>query len=149
MRKIASLTGLLLMAALAAATAYAGDYYKWTDAQGTVHYSQTPPLDHASNALHVSDGAPTTPLPGMRNGPIAAGQKHKVKSGQSAIERADKQTLSANCAAAQKNIANLQGHGMVVASGDPDKARALDPEQREQALADARTDAATYCAHTP
>lgn len=150
MRLVFALMGLLLIAALAAGVAHAGDYYKWTDAHGTVHYSQTPPPpDHASTTVRVSDGAPVAPLPGMANAPVSPEEKTRVQSSQAALDRANKQTLSDDCATAQKNIASLQGRGMVVASGDPDKVRALDPDQRAQALADARNEAATYCAHKP
>ncbi|MGN6312546.1 MAG: DUF4124 domain-containing protein [Rhodanobacteraceae bacterium] len=150
MRPIFSLAGLLTITALVAGAAYAGDYYKWTDAHGTVHYSQTPPPpDRASTTVHVSDGAPVAPLPGIANAPATPEEKARAQSSQTALDRANKQTLGADCAIAQKNIANLQGHGMVVASGDPDKARALESEQRAQALADARKDAATYCTHQP
>lgn len=149
MRPGASIVGLLLITALAAGAAQAGDYYKWTDAHGTVHYSQTPPPGHASSAVHVSDGAVAAPLPGMSGAPDTAEEKAKAQSNQIGLERANKQTMSTDCAIAKKNIANLQGHGMVVTSGDPDKALALDPQAREQALADARKDAATYCAHKP
>lgn len=149
MRQSASLTGLLLIAALVAGSAQAGDYYKWTDAQGTVHYSQMRPLDHASTVVRVGDGAPVVPLPAMSNAPSATPEpKAGAQASQTALQKANAQTLSSNCAIAQKNIASLQGHGMVVASGDP-KAHALDPDARAQALTDARKEAATYCAHKP
>lgn len=144
-----TLMGLLLITVLAAGAAHAGDYYKWTDAQGTVHYSQTPPPEHAASTVHVSDGAADAPVPGMSHAPATVEGKAKAQSGQTALQKADTQAMAANCASAQKNIANLQGRGMVVASGNPDKARALDPDAREQALADARKEAATYCAHQP
>src|SRR5690242_6876083 len=95
MRQSASLTGLLLIAALVAGSAHAGDYYKWTDAHGTVHYSQTPPPpDHASTTVRVSDGAPVAPLPGMANAPVSPEEKTRVQSSQAALDRANKQTLS-------------------------------------------------------
>lgn len=149
MRLSASLAGLLLIAAFGAASAQAGDYYKWTDAQGTVHYSQTRPLDHASTNIRVSDGTPVAPLPVAANTPATPEHKAGAQPKQTALQKADAQAQSSNCAIAQKNIASLQGHGMVVASGDPDSARALDPDAREQALADARKNAATYCANKP
>jgi hypothetical protein len=149
MRQTASLTGLLLITALAAASAQAGDYYKWTDAQGTVHYSQTRPIDHPSTSIRVGDGAPAVPAAPTAKAPVDAKQKAGANASQTALQKANAQALSSNCAVARKNIASLEGHGMVVASGDPDKAHALDPDARAQALADARKEAATYCAHKP
>src|SRR5690242_9001652 len=133
---------LLLGASL---VAHAGDYYKWTDAQGTVHYSQTPPPDRTSKSVYVDDGAPTPALPGMSSTPQTPEQKAKAQSQQAAVQQANTEAVSANCKAAQQNIAALQGRRMVVRGGDADKARALDSQQREQALADARKQVALYC----
>jgi len=129
----------------ACAIAQAGDYYKWIDAQGTVHYSQTPPPDRASKSVYINDGAPTPPLPGMSSTPQTPEQKAKAQSQQAALQNANKDAVSANCKSAQQNVANLQGRRMVVKGGDPDKVRALDPQQREQALADAQKQVKTYC----
>lgn len=139
---VAAMIPLLLAAC---AVAQAGDYYKWTDAQGTVHYSQTPPPDRASKSVYINDGAPTPPLPGMSSAPQTPEQKAKAQSQQAALQNANKEAVNANCKAAQQNVANLQGRRMVVKGGDADKARALDPQQREQALADAQKQVTTYC----
>lgn len=131
------------------AIAQAGDYYKWTDAQGTVHYSQTPPLDRNAKPVYVNDGTPTPPLPGMSATPATPAQKAKAQASQAAVQSANTQAVTANCATAQQNLGKLQGHGMLVKSGDPTNAHALDPQAREQALADAQKQAATYCTHKP
>ncbi|HET6913118.1 MAG TPA: DUF4124 domain-containing protein [Rhodanobacteraceae bacterium] len=140
--RVAAMIPLLLAACV---VAQAGDYYKWTDAQGTVHYSQTPPPDRTSKSVYVDDGAPTPPLPGTGSAPQTPEQKAQAQSQQAALQSANKEAVSANCKAAQQNVANLQGRRMVVKSGDPDKARALDSQQREQALADAQKQVTLYC----
>lgn len=132
------------------AVAQAGDYYKWTDAQGTVHYSQTPPPDRASKSVYVNDGAPTPMPPGMNGTPATPEQKAKAQANKTALQNANTQTVTANCATAQQNIGTLQGRRPIVdAGGDPADAHALDPHAREQALADAKKQAATYCTHKP
>jgi len=141
--RLISAIPLLLAVGLAA---HAADFYKWTDAQGTVHYSQTPPQDRVAKTVYVNDGAPTAPLPGLSTAPQTPEQKAKAQSDQAAVQKTNTQALAANCASAQQNIADLQSRRMVVGSGD---AHALDPQQREQALADARTQAATYCPRKP
>jgi glutaredoxin len=45
------LPGLLLLAALPAHFPAAAQVYKWTDAQGTVHYGDTPPPQRAASRL--------------------------------------------------------------------------------------------------
>jgi hypothetical protein len=132
------------------ALAQAGDYYKWTDAQGTVHYSQTPPPDRASKSVYVSDGAPVMPLAGTGGTPATPEQKAKAQANQAAVQKANTQAVAGNCATAQQNISTLQGRRPVVkGDGDPAQAHALDPQAREQALADAQKQAATYCTKKP
>lgn len=137
----------MLLAACAAAQA--GDYYKWTDAQGTVHYSQSPPLDAPSKPVYVNDGAPTLPVPGINGAPVTPEQKAKAQANKTALQSANTQAVGANCTTAQQNISNLQGRGIVVKGGDPANARALDPQARQDALADSQKQAATYCTKEP
>lgn len=144
--RIAVVVPLLLAAC---AVAQAGDYYKWTDAQGTVHYSQTPPPDHASKSVYVNDSARTAALPGMNAASQTPEQKVRARSQRAALEQANTETVSADCKTARQDIRNLQGRRMVVKGGDPANAHALDPQQREQALADAKRQAATYCSNNP
>jgi hypothetical protein len=144
--RIAVVLSLLLAAC---AVAQAGDYYKWTDAQGTVHYSQTPPPDHASKSVYVNDDARTAPLPGMNPTPQTREQKVRARSERAAMQQANTETVSTNCKTARQDIRNLEGRRMVVKGGDPADAHALDPQQREQALADAQKQAALYCSNKP
>lgn len=145
MRPRISIVMLSALAVLTVGAAHAGDYYKWTDAAGTVHYSQTPPPDQASKSVYINDGTPTAPLPGMNAAPQTPEQKAKAQSQQAALQQANAQTISANCKAAQQNITNLHSKRMVVMGSDPANAHALDSQQREQALADAQKQVATYC----
>ena len=53
--------GFLIFAALAAySTAFAADIYKWIDADGKVHYSNTPPAKVDARKMKVDDPAPPT-----------------------------------------------------------------------------------------
>lgn len=47
------LTGLAFGGTLEAAT-----LYKWTDAEGNVHYSQTPPTGQKADRMHIKDTPP-------------------------------------------------------------------------------------------
>ncbi|HET7562843.1 MAG TPA: DUF4124 domain-containing protein [Rhodanobacteraceae bacterium] len=145
-RFVAALPLLLAVCAVA----QGGDFYKWTDTQGTVHYTQTPPPGRVSKPIYVNDGAPTPPLPGMNGTPATPGQKAKAKTNQVAVQNANREAIAANCKAAQQNISDLQGRRpMVKAGGDPAGAHALDPDARKQALDDAQKQAAIYCTHQP
>ncbi|GEM_PF-409573 len=130
---------------MAVANAHAGDYYKWTDAHGTVHFSQTPPpAGQKSKLVHVENGASTPPPPGLDYQPQTAAQKAKAISAQSALERADVKAVDANCATARRNITQLALDKPLALSNASD-VQTLTPDQRTQALADAQTQAAKYC----
>lgn len=60
----ALLIGLGLSLLLATAASHAdGTVYKWTDAQGRVHYSDRPPADGAAQAIAVNTGYSRTTTP--------------------------------------------------------------------------------------
>lgn len=145
------ITVWIVLAMLASTVTHAGDYYKWTDAQGSVHYSQTAPTDHASKPVYVNDATPAALPPAT--GATASGESGnnaaKVQASQAALQNANAQALTVNCAAAQQNIVRLQSRSILVKSGDPPDTHSLDPQAREQALTDARNQAAIYCVHKP
>lgn len=126
--------------------AHAGDYYKWKDAHGTVHYSQTPPPDRSTTTMHVSDPAAAALPLGSSKGQQTPVQKAQAKTAQSALLKTDAKAANRNCASARDNVGRLQTSKMIVNSDNPDTARALDPKQRKQALNKARDQAAYYCA---
>lgn len=136
----------LLLAACAAAQA--GSYYKWTDGQGTVHYSQTPPPDQGSKPVYINDGN-SQPLPtGMDTATETPKQQAHAQATEMALDKANTQALKSNCDAAKRNIALLDSKS-IVAHPEASDVRALTPEQRQQALVDARKQAATYCEGKP
>ena len=63
----------LLLCALIPANALAQQIYKWTDANGQVHYTDQPPPDRAAGSVAVDKG-PTPPPPP----PAAAGNRESV-----------------------------------------------------------------------
>lgn len=130
---------LLPLALLAfAAVAAGGDYFKWTDANGTVHYAQQPPPGQRSQRVSVDAGSGIAPAPETVV-PAAQGD------GGSALDKAEAQYTERACAAARANLRLLEsGKGMVV-SGDIDSGTKLSAEQRAKAIADARAQAAATC----
>lgn len=137
------LIGVLVQCATAS-LAHAGDYYKWTDAQGTVHYSQTPPSDHVATELFVDDNATTAPPPGMDYRLRTAAQKTRAQSDQAALQKTDAAAVSRDCTAARQNMTKLQTH-KPLAPSDATDVRALTPEQRQQAMTEARAQAEKFC----
>ncbi|MCE5232215.1 MAG: DUF4124 domain-containing protein [Mizugakiibacter sp.] len=129
----------LALLAFAAVTA-GGDYYKWTDANGTVHYAQQPPPGQRSQRVSVDAGSGITPPP-----EAAQPAADAAPGGGSALDKADAQYTERACAAARANLRLLEsGKGMVI-SGDVDSGTKLGAEQRAKAITDARAQAAATC----
>ncbi|HEV2680103.1 MAG TPA: DUF4124 domain-containing protein [Rhodanobacter sp.] len=136
MHRLLIAVALLLLAPLATA-----QVYKWTDASGTVHYSETPPVQGtkfskvtttgtvqpmaapASTASANSSNAPAEPVKPMTDTPENRGKL---------------------CDSLKANIAALQGNGPVVMQQDG-KTTALDTAQRKQQATAAQGQYDQYC----
>jgi hypothetical protein len=136
-----------MMLAFVACAAHAADVYKWVDAGGVVHYSDTEPARGIkSERLHLTGTAATasndaaTPQPddsAASPGDAPAVDKTLVSAAQSAEKR---------CATARENLEVLQGNSPVgLDTGGSGQARVLDDAGRKAQIAAAQTLIATYC----
>ncbi|MFC5435778.1 DUF4124 domain-containing protein [Rhodanobacter umsongensis] len=133
---------LLLLAPLATA-----QVYKWTDASGTVHYSEAPPVQ-GTNYKQVKTTGTVAPLVAP---PRNTGEGEGDGSGSSeptsepAKPVADTPENRAKlCDSLKANLAALQGSGPVVMQQDG-KATALDTDQRKQQASAAQGQYNQYC----
>lgn len=117
-------TALLVPTALAAA-----DVYRWTDAQGTVHYSDQP--HPGAEAVTVDPGA-------------AAGSPNGDTANPSRTERAA-EIRTKQCQKARKRLASLQEAATVTTTGEDGEKRELSADERVQAIARAEKDVAGLC----
>ncbi len=118
---------LLSLAALTLMTARADQVYRWVDAQGNVHYSQTPPPDAVTKAKLV-DVKPPPPDPSAVeqqrklvesvNAADAAQQKAADAAQQQAQEKARKQQA---CEAARKRLQGYMEAHRVITNGNSAK----------------------------
>jgi len=122
----------------------AGEYYKWTDPSGAVHYSQTPPAGRVARIVHVDDDTSVQPAAGVNWQAQTPQQQEQARANLSALQKTDRQVANENCALARKNAARLQG-GKPLARSDAADVRLLTPEQRSQALVDVHAQIARYC----
>jgi len=141
----------LLAVMLVASTAFAGSgqVYKWTDAQGVVHYSDAPPPTTQSNVQTVR---------------VTGGDRpHDVTSASSSTESNDSQQQpgqtqvaqntppgaavdhSKDCATARSNLELLQSKFQVTVNGADGKPVQLDDKARQVQLAAANAQVAVYC----
>jgi hypothetical protein len=128
---------LLLLAPLANA-----QVYKWTDAGGTVHYSETPPVQGTKFDKVKTNGS-VEPL--AAPAPTANGEQASTAPAAPTAPVADtpenRHTL---CESLKSNIAALQGSGPVVMQQDG-KPTALDDSQRKEQTGTAQAQYQQYC----
>lgn len=128
MRRAARSTLLLALLAAALPAAAAQTLYKWTDADGVVHYSATPPPDGARASevkLRGEPAARDSDTAAARTDADADATDTATADGDAARQR--------NCAIARANIATLKASDEV-RLGDAASAP-LTPEQRATELA--------------
>lgn len=130
---------LLLMAPLATA-----QVYKWTDASGTVHYSQAPPSKGTRFKMVTTTGtaAPRVTLPPAASSKEGGDAAPKHAASKPVADTPENR--SRLCVSLTNNIAVLQGSGPVVMQ-QGDKATALDADQRKQQLATDQSRYDQYC----
>jgi hypothetical protein len=123
--------------------------YKWTDANGQVHFGQNPPKQG-----NYSDVTPTHPVSGTNTDGQHAASIPGTAGGKSAPAAAPAQTSlqakadnAERCAKANERISFLQErtpHRLMVTGEDGQPAR-MTEEQYTQQLKDAQDAAAKYC----
>ncbi|KLD71620.1 DUF4124 domain-containing protein [Xanthomonas pisi] len=118
-------SGLCALLLLLSATAGATDLYKWKDAKGVTHYTETPP--------------PT--------GQRYEARRIDARSGTAAIAAPEAATPeSADCLTARRNLELLSGKGEVtMGAGDGKPGTPLDPDARAAQRNLAEAAAKAYC----
>jgi hypothetical protein len=131
---------LLLLAPLATA-----QVYKWTDASGTVHYSEAPPAQGTKFSKVTTTGTVE---------PLAAPAPSEAESSRETPAEPAKPVANTPenrdklCASLKSNLAALQGGGPVVMQQDG-KTTALDDAQRKQQIDSAQTQYDQFCQQVP
>lgn len=127
---------LLLLAPLATA-----QVYKWTDASGTVHYSEMPPAQGTKFSKVTTTGTVqplAPPAPAQTSSTAAAPAAAPVQMADTPENR------STMCTSLKSNLAALQGSGPVVMQQNG-KPTALDDAQRKQQTSAAQAQYDQYC----
>jgi hypothetical protein len=142
MRRLLIATALLLVAPLAAAQAY-----KWTDASGTVHYSDAPPPQGTKYNKVTTSGSVeplAAPQPGgnSNNNPETEGHSQPRAPQQPMADTPENRTKL--CANLKSNMDMLKGSGPVVMQ-DGDQQKVINTDQRKQQQATAEAQYQQYC----
>lgn len=145
---VASVIGFSL--ACAAGLASAQQIYKWKDASGVTHFSQTPPASgtHYSK-MHLANEPEVSSNPPPASGPASAAStggniapQQPASSGTQADTPSNRAEL---CKQLGSNISLLQGKQPVVTGSDNGKQQVMSDDARERQLATARAQQAQYC----
>ncbi len=135
---------LLLVLCLSALPAAAG-MYKWTDAQGTVHYSQFPPAGVKAQEIRVQAPPPAAePAPARADsaGPAKAPPR-PPESPELARQRAE------NCKTARYNLVILQRNPHVRIKEADGGYRVLTPGERQRRIDDLQSQIDQFCSDVP
>ena len=137
---------LWIVLALAAAGVQASDLYKWTDADGVVHYSDSePPAPVKATKMHVAGtktaGAADAAANDADDETAAAKPEAAGGTLASSVQSAERR-----CEQARANLEVLQSKLTVgMDASGTGKAEMLDDKQRQVEVARAQTVIATYC----
>jgi hypothetical protein len=93
--------GIALLVGAALSTASAQTVYKWKDAKGVTHYTDTPPPTSEPRGEVRKSAIPDSPAP-------QAAAKAKEESGAPVVAKTNAELRTASCKRAQDNLAVLQ-----------------------------------------
>jgi len=127
---------LLLLAPLATA-----QVYKWTDAGGTVHYSEAPP---AQGTKYVKVTTTGTVEPLVAPAPAETAPRSETPDEPARPMADTPENRGKMCATLEANLAALQGGGPVVMQ-QGGKSVALDDAQRKQQVASVQAQYEQFC----
>jgi len=136
-------TLMLLLCGLPLAAS--AEIYKWTDANGQVHFSQNPPKQGSYQDVTPQGPASGTSTDGHSTTPLYASPSSSGSSGQAGLQASADN--AERCAKANERISYLQektAHRLFVTGDDGQPARMTD-EQFDQQLKDAQDAASKYC----
>jgi hypothetical protein len=138
---------ILLILACAAAGALAADkqqVYKWTDANGVVHFSDAPPPTDTKNvqSLHLAGGTTTSGAAPAGNAAVASTAAPGATTTAVPAAAGDNATL---CKQARSNLELLQSKTPVGIAGADGKAEALDDKARQAQIDNAKLAISRFC----
>jgi Tfp pilus assembly protein PilV len=139
---------IFFLALAAASTAFAasGQVYKWTDAQGVVHYSDAPPPTTQANVQTVRVTGGDRPHDVAGSAPAEADATQQPGQNQVAQNApAAANDHSKDCATARSNLELLQSKFQVNVTDSNGKAVALDDKSRQVQIADMNAQISLYC----
>ncbi len=155
MKKIIFLFTITLLPMLfgASSTSFAGKIYKWTDANGKVHYGERAPNGNAKQ-MEVKGtnryGAAPAPKPSNKSEAgnkflesIAAERKEKKEAADKSAK--EKEISDKNCSNARKRVASLKQGGRRFTVDEQGNRSYMDDAEIKKSLKDAQKKVKEWC----
>jgi len=149
MRNFAAAAAIGLSLACIAGFASAQQIYKWKDANGVIHFSQTPPasgMHYTKMRLTSEPDVSSNPPPASGADNTEPGSSAPQKSAPASSTQPDTASNRVElCKQLTSNINLLQGKQPVVTGGSNGKQEVMSDNAREAQLATAQAQHAQYC----
>ena len=143
---------LCMVLCLGSAAAFAGKIYKWTDAQGNVHYGSEKPPEAQAETMKVDTG---------KTG-VATGAEALDKLKQEADDEAQRikeegvpekppvpslpmKEVKARCKAAKQDLATIQSRGQLRERDEQGNTRYVSDQEKQRRIKAAKKQIAEYC----
>ena len=146
---ILKIAGLALL--LAASTSGWGQtYYKWTDDEGTTHFTASPPLDRPYETVNTSisvvtpSSAPAEPAAGDRSAD-AEGDEAAAENAMPRRAEPDPEVVEARCAQARENLFWLENRRRIEVERADGTIELIEGEAREAQIAETRAFLEEWC----
>lgn len=141
--RISILGGIVLVAL---ATTAQAKVYKWTDAQGKVHYSAHPPAQMKAQEVKVAPPPPSAqaaPAPQVQ--PAEAKREAQPAPQVATNDQARAEAFRKNCEIARQNLTILEDPANRRFSEDGKQSTYYTDEQRAAKIAEARKSIESFC----
>lgn len=120
--------------------AFAQSFYKWKDAQGVTHYSETPPAKGIVSQVQLTADRPAT------SSAAPATSSTSAEAQATALSKAEADYQNRACDAARRDVVAAQSNAILVNGKDATSARKLSQEERVRAALEAQKRVDKFCA---
>lgn len=132
-----------LFSIIGASTVQAQQMYKWTDKDGVIHFSETPPTDQQAEASSIPSGPPPmgqdlSTNSGVDGMPSAAQQRREEISQSRDKNESEAMIKQAQCSAKQAEVARLEPNRRVFYTDENGETVRMDDQKRVDQVAAAK-----------
>ena len=143
---------LCVVICMGSGTGLAGKIYKWTDAEGNVHYGSEKPADTAAEKMKVDTSKTgvdrgAKALADIRQKEDDEAQRIKEQGipAQPPVPSLSMKEVKQRCAAARQDLATIQSRGQLRERDDKGNTRYLGEQEKQQRIKAAKQRIREYC----